>query len=75
VSKHDLDVIYKQNLESSIIEYVAKEMNITVREAMDYYYSSKLSEQIQSGENGIENLDYKYLANDLMENEKLITKQ
>lgn len=75
MSKHDLDVIYKQNLESSIIEYVAKEMNITVREAMDYYYSSKLSEQIQSGENGIENLDYKYLANDLMENEKLIAKQ
>ena len=75
MSKHDLDVIYKQNLESSIIEYVAKDMNITVREAMDYYYSSKLSEQIQSGENGIENLDYKYLANDLMENEKLIAKQ
>ena len=36
---------------------------------MDKYYSSKLAKQIESGENGIENLDYKNLAEDLIENE------
>ena len=69
MSEHDLDVAYKQNLESSIIEYLAKTKSITAREAMDIYYKSKLSEQIQKGECGIENLDYKYLVEDLIENE------
>ncbi len=32
-------------------------------------HKSKLSEQIQSGKYGIENMDYKYLAEDLIENE------
>ena len=36
---------------------------------MDKYYFSKLAKQIESGENGIENLDYKNLAEDLIENE------
>ena len=69
MSKHDLDVIYKQNLETSIIEHLAASRGINVRDAMDIYYKSMLSEQIQSGEYGIENLDYKYLAEDLIENE------
>ena len=49
MSEHDLDVVYKQNLETGIIEQVAKLKNITARQAMDLYYKSKLSEQIQSG--------------------------
>ena len=36
---------------------------------MEKYYSSKLAKQIENGENGIENLDYKNLAEDLIENE------
>lgn len=39
------------------------------RKAFDVYYSSKLAEQIEKGEYGIENLDAKYLAEDLIENE------
>ena len=35
---------------------------------MDKYYFSKLAKQIESSENGIENLDYKNLAEDLIEN-------
>ena len=69
MTKHDLDVIYKQNLETSIIEYLARQNGISQRKAMDIYYNSKLSEQIQQGKYGIENLDYKYLAEDLIENE------
>ncbi len=67
--KHDLDIIYKQNLETSLIEYLAQTTGLDLRQAMDVYYKSRLSEMIQAGEYGIENLDYKYLAEDLVENE------
>ncbi len=39
------------------------------RKAFDIYYSSKLAEQISNGSYGIENMDAKYLAEDLIENE------
>ena len=35
----------------------------------DLYYSSKLAEQISNDSYGIENMDAKYLAEDLIENE------
>lgn len=61
--------IYKQNLETEIIKVVAAEKNIDLRRAFDIYYSSKLAGQIADGSYGIENLDAKYLAEDLIENE------
>lgn len=64
-----LNSIYRQNLETDIIEYLAKKLNIDLRDAMEKYYSSKLAKQIETGENGIDNLDYKNLAEDLIENE------
>lgn len=36
---------------------------------MTVYYNSKLNSQIEQGLYGIENLDYKNLAEDLIENE------
>lgn len=36
---------------------------------MDIYYNSRLAKQIEQGTYGIENMDYKYLAQDLIENE------
>ena len=36
---------------------------------MDIYYQSRLAKQIEQGAYGIENMDYKDLAEDLMENE------
>ena len=69
MEKVDLGSIYRQNLEPSIIECLAEVKHISPRKAMDVYYKSKLSEQIQAGQYGIENLDYKYLAEDLIENE------
>ena len=65
----DLTEIYKQNLETDIINYLAASLKIDLRETMDKYYFSKLAKQIESSENGIENLDYKNLAEDLIENE------
>ena len=67
--KKNIDYIYKQNLEESIIEYLSKEKKLELRQAMDIYYQSRLAKQIEQGTYGIENMDYKYLAQDLIENE------
>ncbi len=69
VDKKQLTKIYKQNLENDIILNMAKKKGIEIREAFDIYYSSKLAGQIANGECGIENMDAKYLADDLIENE------
>ena len=69
IDKDALTVFYRQELETSIIEYLAEKLGIDFREAMKIYYDSKLSKQIEKGENGIDNLDYKNLAEDLIENE------
>lgn len=65
-----LKAIYKQNLETDIIKYLAEVKKIELRRAFDIYYSSRLAEQIARGENGIENLDARYLVEDLIENEE-----
>ena len=67
--KTQLTEIYKQNLESDIILHLAKIKNIEIRDAFDVYYSSRLANQIANGDWGIENMDGKYLAEDLIENE------
>ena len=64
-----LKQIYHQNLDRDIIVYLAQTSGISLERAMDIYYHSKLSVQISEGMYGIDNLDYKYLAEDLMENE------
>lgn len=64
-----IEDIYKQNLENDIIKAIAKIKGIELRKAFDIYYSSKLASQIADGICGIENMDAKYLAEDLIENE------
>ena len=66
---------YKERLEERIIAYLSEIKGIPLEEAMDAYYRSRLADQIASGLYGIENMDYKYLAEDLLENEpKLFVK-
>ncbi len=64
-----IEEIYKQNLENDIIKAIAQIKGIELRKAFDIYYSSKLATQIEEGACGIENMDAKYLADDLIENE------
>ena len=68
--QEEINKIYIENLEQDIIVRIAELKKISNREAMDMYYKSRLSSQIESGLYGIENMDYKYLAADLIENEK-----
>jgi len=60
---------YKERLEERIIAYLSEIKGITLEAAMDAYYRSRLAMQIANGLYGIENMDYKYLAEDLVENE------
>ena len=60
---------YRQNLETALIRELSRMKKIDLRAATDVYYSSRLSGQIAQGLYGIDNLDYKYLAEDLVENE------
>ena len=65
----NLEDIYIQSLEINLIEYLAVRLQIDNREAMNIYYHSKLCQQIHEGCYDIQYLDYKYLAEDLIENE------
>ena len=60
---------YRQDLEVDIISRLCEICNIDLAKATDIYYRSRLCDQISNGLYGIDNLDYKYLANDLVENE------
>lgn len=70
MERTQLSEIYKQNLENDIIKALADLKQIELRKAFDVYYSSELAGQIAEGKYGIENMDAKYLAEDLSENEK-----
>ena len=61
--------IYQENLEERLIPYIAEQQNISLEDAMDIYYHSKLAEKIHQGTEGIQYLDYKVLAEILMETE------
>lgn len=67
--RKSLDFQYKQNLEEDIIQYLAESQSVELRKAMDIYYKSRLAKEIEHGIYGIENVDYKNLVQDLIENE------
>ncbi|NFO15539.1 hypothetical protein FDB34_15370 [Clostridium botulinum] len=69
-NQEKLEKFYIQSLDSDIINFLAEKQNMDTRLAMDIYYRSLLCKQVHNGENGIQYLDYKYLVEDLLENEK-----
>lgn len=71
----DLTAVYRQNLEESIIACLAKMKSLDLRKAMDIYYKSRLAKQINTGKYGIDNMDARYLAADLLENEPELFEQ
>lgn len=60
---------YREELDERIIARLAEVKSLPLDEAMDVYYRSQLSTQVAHGTLGIDNLDYKYLVDDLIENE------
>lgn len=64
-----LAMFHRQNLEEEIIEVLSVRAGISIYAAMDIYYKSDLAGLIESGKYGMDNLDAKYLVEDLIENE------
>ena len=69
-NQDELEKFYIQSLDNDIIKYLANVKNLELIAAMDIYYKSLLCKQIHNGECGIQYLDYKYLVEDLIINEK-----
>lgn len=67
-----LERVYKENLEERIISCLAERKNTSLENAMDLYYNSPLADQIFEGLEGIQYLDYKVLADILLEKEEKI---
>ena len=64
-----LEQVYQESLEERMISYIAEENDISLEKAMDIYYGSKLSNKIYQGNEGMQYLDYKVLADLLKEAE------
>lgn len=69
MKEETLEQVYRENLEERIITYLAETYDFSFEKAMDIYYSSKLSDKIYVGKEGIQYLDYKVLVQILMETE------
>ena len=62
MSDVELEAFYKEHLEESIIKQLSKQENISLDEAMNLYYNSKLANYIHEGKYDIQYLDYKLLT-------------
>jgi len=69
LSEDVLERVYQESLEERIISYLAEIRNISLEEAMEKYYNSKLADKIHKGEYGVQYLDYKVLAQLICETE------
>ena len=70
-----LEKIYQERLEEQLITYLAENETISLEQAMDLYYSSKLADKIHNGTEGVQYLDYKVLAQILKETEPELFKK
>ncbi|HCW23281.1 MAG TPA: hypothetical protein DGX96_06425 [Lachnospiraceae bacterium] len=64
-----LEKNYQERLEERLISFLASEKDISLEKAMDIYYKSNLAQYIHEGTYGIQYLDYKVLAQMLMDSE------
>lgn len=64
-----LEKFYQESLDERLIRRIAEEKNISLEEAMDFYYQSRLADEIYDGKYGIQYLDYKVLAQILIDTE------
>lgn len=62
-----LEKNYQERLEERVISYIAEKQNISLTDAMDLYYKSKLADKIAQGQYGIQYLDYKVLGQMILE--------
>ena len=66
MSDVELEAFYKEHLEEAIIKQLSKQKNISLDEAMNLYYNSKMADYIHEGKYDIQYLDYKVLTDNLI---------
>ena len=64
-----LERLYQEGLEERIISYLSESKNLSLEQAMEIYYNSRLANRIYTGEYGVQYLDYKVLVQILCETE------
>ena len=64
-----LEKMYQEALEESLKSHIAQKKNLSLEDAMDKYYNSRLSMKIHEGLYGVQYLDYRNLAEILFETE------
>ena len=64
-----LEKMYQEALEESLISHIAQKKKLSLEDAMDKYYNSRLSGKIHEGLYGVQYLDYRNLAEILFETE------
>ncbi len=69
MDENELEYIYQERLAERLIGYLSEKYSLSYEKAMDSYYKSKLSEKIYEGRHGVQYLDYKILADTLVETE------
>ncbi len=69
MSEEALERFYQEGLEERLISNIAKEKGISLEDAMDIYYRSKLAQKIYDGKGGVQYLDYRVLTRLLFDTE------
>ena len=64
-----LEQAYKERLDERIISCLAERCGMSLDDAMDLYYHSRLAEKISQGKDGVQYLDHKVLVRILYETE------
>ena len=65
-----LEFSYREELDERLIAHLAEVTNLSLFQAMDLYYHSRMSDMIGHGMYGIQYLDYKVLVEMMMDTEK-----
>ena len=71
----DLIKVHHQLLEEDIVNTIAEVKKIDIRKALDIFYRSRLVKEIEAGLYGLDCMDSKWLAYDLIENEPELFEQ
>ncbi len=66
----ELKNFYKEDLEEQIIFQISKDLNLSLDDAMDKYYSSSFASMVERGENGIQYLSLRVLSDMFLEQMK-----
>lgn len=65
-----MEQIYQESLEEKLIMNISQELNLSLPQAMDLYYNSRLANKIHRGKYGIQYLDYHVLTDYLLKYEQ-----